>query len=139
MMLLNILLIVVSMAIIVLLLILIVCYLSQNSGDGVVRLSFKDFYKYYCLNPESWAIDYDLLGKRKDWYISYSCRIKFWSYPKYFWFVYNYKRGKINAKNKQTYIDFLQSIQADIDDCKSEAEKYMNKGTDILKNINYKT
>lgn len=123
---------------VVLFIILAVMYSSQW-GDSInaVILSFNEFYKYYCLNPDSWNIGYYNLTKKKENKFSskYYCRIKFLSYWRYCIFVFLYKRGRYNKACNDAKIEFLQSIQQDIDNCRKEAEKYNKQGIDILNEV----
>lgn len=117
----------------------LVCYFNQDSGTDVIRLSFNEFYKYYCLNPNSWHINYDRLRKFKKediyWDYEYRCRIKFLSYLRYCLFVFKYKKGIDDVKSNNVKIEFLKAIQSDIDKCRKEAEKYNQQGIDIISGV----
>ena len=113
------------------------CYFSQDSGEEVIRLNFDEFYKYYCLHPEVWYIDYYTTKRYADsyWTSYYECRIEFSSFLKYLIFVHGYKKGKYNKKSNKVKIAFLEEIQGDIDRCRKEAENYTNKGKKILEEL----
>lgn len=111
----------------------IACYFSQDSRE----VSFDEFYKYYCLRPEMWYIDYYTTRRYANSYCRgyYNCRIEFGSFLKYLVFVHGYKRGKYNKKSNKVKIAFLEEIQGDIDRCRKEAEDYTNKGKKILEEL----
>lgn len=113
------------------------CYFSQDSGEEVIKLSFDEFYKYYCLCPKMWYIDYYTTRRYANSYCRgcYDCRIEFGSFLKYLVFVHGYKRGKCNKKSNKVKIAFLEEIQGDIDRCRKEAENYTNKGKKILEEL----
>lgn len=112
-------------------------YFNQDSGEEVIRLSFNEFYKYYCLRPEMWYIDYGTTRRYANsyWTSYYKCRIEFNSFLRYLIFVHGYKKGKHNKKNSKVKIAFLEEIQGDIDRCRKEAENYTNKGKKILEEL----
>lgn len=113
-----------------------VSYCMQQDGRDVITLSFKEFYSYFKLNPESWEIDECLLEKKKEnEYGYYKCRIKFSSYLRFLIFCIEYKYDRIKKINKNEYIKFLKEVQKDIDNCKKEAENYTNKGKKILEEL----
>ncbi len=113
------------------------CYFSQNSGEKVIKLSFDEFYKYYCLRPEMWYIDYYTTRRYSESYgrSYYECRIEFNSFLRYLIFVRGYNKGKHNKKNNNVELAFLEEIQGDIDRCRKEAENYTNKGKKILEEL----
>lgn len=110
-----------------------VCYSMQQDGRDVIELSFKEFYSYYKLNPESWRIDECMLSKVKEnEYGYYKCRIKFSSYLRFLIFCFEYECDRAKKLNKDEYVKFLKEVQTDIDNCKKEAKFYVDKGYSIL-------
>ena len=107
-------------------------YACQNSGDEVISLSFKEFFKYYQLCPEHWSVSKICLRKHGNQSTTYYCRIKFTSYWRYLLFYWELKRMRKLKQNNKAYIQFLQDTQQGIDECKAKAKKYMDEGIDIL-------
>ncbi len=114
----------------------VIMYLDQYNYGYTIPLSFKDFYKYYQLCPDCWTTKYDILARTKrGQFTPIVCRIKFTSYWQYYLFVRSKEHGHKMNKQKEAYIDLLEEVQKDIDDCRVKAKRYRDEGIDILKNL----
>ena len=85
-------------------------------------LKFKDFKKYYYLNPSSWILyDCSIYKDGEEFTFSFLDMIRYRTFYKK---KINKERILIKKeRNKQAYIKFLNSIQKDIDDILKE-DKY---------------
>lgn len=107
-----------------------IAWLTVDKSDGII-LKFKDFEKYYCLNPSRYHL-------RENWVVA-SRRTYI-----YFSFLHNlqYKIWKRNLAKKKfdralnlRLEEYLKTVQSDIEAKRKEAAAEMDKAADMINQI----
>lgn len=125
----------------------LVNYDLEKATDGI-ELKFKDFEKYYCLNPERYHLgewypdavigeDIQKLGRYELNFGYQHEHIRFNlidTYRYHFWWKYYEKKGK-RILHDQKYRQYLELVQKDIDKVRQESAAYIGEAKEIMKEI----
>lgn len=94
-------------------------------------LKFKDFKRYYFLNPNSWELKYCTVVKaEQEFSFSFFGTILYMNFYKK-----KRKKEENNAKqerDKQAYIKLLNSVQKDINTIRKKANKEIEESSKII-------
>lgn len=87
-----------------------------DSHDGANNLSFKDFINFYNVNPDKWELNdgYVIYKKTKPVYKTYF-NFGFFDYLRYSSWKRNKDKKETKMKQDKEMIDFLYSVNADIE------------------------
>ena len=113
--------------------IMLLCFLISwncDSYSDANKLAFKDFINFYNVNPDKWELN--------DGYVIYKKPDRYWFYKTYFNFGFfdylRYSSWKRNKDKKETkmkqdkeMIDFLYSVNADIEKLINESNANAEK------------
>lgn len=103
------------------------------------KITFKDFIKFYGINPHRWDLYDDYVVYKKDSYIRIYFKFRLPSWIKYKLWVRDEEKREIHATQTKDMVEFLKSVNADIDELIKEsnanAAKAMRDIYDISKRI----
>lgn len=126
----------------------------SSDGGSEIFLSFKDFIKFYNLNPDRYEITYGYDGKLSSLNIKeeyegfdrfcrpsvefrnkYKVKFKLFSYIRFYY--WNEHRQKLQKKNKynEAMRGMLELVQKDIDSIRKQAEKEIREAEKITNEI----
>lgn len=106
-------------------------YFFFRSENGI-KLSFKDFISYYRIAPQKWYFD-----ETNIYYMSTytNINLNFIDYIKFRLFVKSKRKAKKKEATTKMTIDFLESVQKDIDRLKAQSQKEQEDGAAIFTKI----
>lgn len=104
------------------------------STDSVVRITYKQFYEFYNVNPNAWTPTKDLLIKRipktyrtESYYFNgdHNCQVtfSFLDYIKYCEFLAHREEMKAKSKEAEDIARFINSVQEDINNMNDKISK----------------
>lgn len=132
------------------------CFNQRHRGDGSseIFLSFKDFIKFYNLNPDRYEITYDYSGglsslnikeeyKGYDIYCApsvkfrnkYKVKFKLFSYIRFYYWDKHRQKVKKKHKYNEDMRGMLELVQKDIDSIHKQAEKEIREAEKITNEI----
>lgn len=129
---------------------------TRNSSDGrsEIFLSFKDFIKFYNLNPDRYEIAYDYDGDLSSLNIKeeyegydvycrpsvkfrnkYKVKFKLFSYIRFYYWDKHRQKVKKKHKYNEDMRGMLELVQKDIDSIRKQAEKEIREAEKITNEI----
>lgn len=127
---------------------------SRDDGKSEIFLSFKDFIKFYNLNPDRYEIAYDynddlrslnIKEEYKGYDIYYEPSIKFrnkykvkfklFSYIRFYYWDKHRQKVKKKHKHNEDMRGMLELVQKDIDSIRKQAEKEIREAEKITNEI----
>lgn len=127
---------------------------SCDDGKSEIFLSFKDFIKFYNLNPDRYEITYSYDGRlsslniKEEYegydicYISgvkfrnkYKVKFKLFSYIRFYYWDKHRQKVKKKHKHNEDMRGMLELVQKDIDSIRKQAEKEIREAERITNEI----
>lgn len=110
-----------------------------NSHDGANNLSFKDFINFYNVNPDRWDL-YDGFVVYKHVYDYYYTKKTYFNFNLFDWIRYrrwatNKEKRDAKIKQDKEMIDFLHSVNADIEKLINESNANAAKAVQDIYSI----
>lgn len=127
---------------------------GNSDGGNEIFLSFKDFIKFYNLNPDRYEITYGYdgglssLNIKEEYegydicYISsvkfrnkYKVKFKLFSYIRFYYWDKHRQKVKKKCKHNEDMRGMLELVQKDIDSIRKQAEKEIREAEKITNEI----
>lgn len=122
-----------------------------SDGSSEIFLTFKDFIKFYNLNPDRYEITYDyneelsslnIKEEYEVYYISgvrfrnkYKVKFKLFSYIRFYYWDKHRQKVKKKCKHNEDMRGMLKLVQKDIDSIRKQAEKEIREAEKITNEI----